>query len=83
MHVQIYELNKDKSMYKCLWLFRGGGDGAAQKKPGAGAAQKKQEPEPPILGGPGSGSLWLIIKQIDTGAPLTPPPSSCVVRRVE
>ena len=52
-----------------------------QKKRGAGAAQKNQEPEPlkknqepepPKLGGPGS--LWLIIKQIGTGAPLTPPP---------
>ena len=81
-----------------------------RKKPGAGAAQKNQEPEPlkktgagagaakknsepeplnkkkqepeqPKLGGPGS--LWLIIKQIGTGAPLTPLPSSCVVRRVE
>ena len=47
------------------------GAGAAQRNQEPEPLKKKQEPEPPKLGGPGS--LWLIIKQIGTGAPLTPP----------
>ena len=46
-------------------LMKRSGAGAAQKKSGAGAAQKNnREPEPPKLGNSGSGSIWLIIKQI-------------------